>query len=420
MEKRFAVKLFICFVLFLLCAVKTFAQLVYVTPENGDEVFVGKSVLMSVFIQDASLYNFHADAPAFDDDITFGAMRTYDYFLHGRRGVRVELELSFNKEGVFQLDPLHITVSGQSIYIPFAQIFVTQDLGNVAPSVLVRLETEKKAGDKSAAVTSDNVYASPVFEVDAGTKIYVTVKLLNAKKFEQLSWQIPEHSLFSQLEQYRDGAMFEWIPLVAENAKVPIFTVAAVANNNEKIEVSSAYAVVSVRQGQELHGETGTSSTADASSSVFDVAFTATDEQTGEKIAVRRQLTISDCEILAAKMGVGKNRFRIALYVFLCVALFSAVALFIVLAKRKRFALPVCLFFMACAGAVFCGVKVSRRDGVFTGGNVYAIPENMAGQNFYIEAGEQVRVIQSAGEWLFIKTDKSGGWVLSDSVISIK
>ena len=69
--------------------------------------------------------------------------------------------------------------------------------------------------------------------------------------------------------------------------------------------------------------------------------------------------------------------------------------------------------------SVFSFVKVSSRHGIFTGGNVYSVPDHQATSSNKITAGTRIKVLEITDQWCYIEIGDIGGWVEKDKVIKI-
>lgn len=384
-----------------------------IAPET-ENISVGDEVVFSVFVPDVLSADVQILAPDFGDDVNFLILRSFDFFVQGRRGVRVELKLSFNRDGNFQLPPLTMVLRGMRHDIPFAIFYVSKNLSALQPKMVVRFERAND-GRFLGEIYDEENYARPIFSVETGTQISVQVILKNAKSLERISWVLPEHALFSQTEQHEKSAAFEWIPLMARVEQIPAFTVAVVANDGNAVELRSPAATVNVTAAlvDEIAASSDTS---------FPNAF-ALDDTANSEIQQTSQMTREECENLASSLFQEKKRFRLAMNIFIA-AVVLAMALFvycIVLSKKKKQTVAiiaiVVIFAVACVGAIFCVPRAMSRTGVFLGGNVSAIPESISAQSVFLDAGQIVRVVQTVGDWCFIKCDAASGWVLTETII---
>ena len=109
----------------------------------------------------------------------------------------------------------------------------------------------------------------------------------------------------------------------------------------------------------------------------------------------------------------------IAFWVLCIVAAILAIIFF----RRRRFVrsfLSTFAFVSVLVSAIVFTARQIVPYGVFTGGEIYPIPERTSATSFYIHGGNRVRIVEATGNWTYISTGSIEGWVPTEMVEPIK
>ena len=75
------------------------------------------------------------------------------------------------------------------------------------------------------------------------------------------------------------------------------------------------------------------------------------------------------------------------------------------------------LFVLSLSASVIYEIEFAKRFGVFCGGFVGVIPEELdEGEGRFVPAGLRVKIIEKSSDWVYIETVDCSGWVKSDFV----
>lgn len=398
--------------------------------ELNDELYVGKNILFTAFVPDVTSQTSHIILPEFSDGVNFSAIRSYDYFMNGRRGLRIEVELSFAYIGAYDLPFVEIKTTGEAgeayISMPFATIFVTENKSDLMPYIAMRFEKLDKQNNVASflseisAADFQRLHGQKIFSVNDGDTIRITVDVRHAKTVEDFSWKIPVHSILEQTEISDNFSVFEWTVFASGLINVPEFSASVTTYDDKKITVFSPPVLVSTFAA--------TSQSATASS---DVALNLSRDAVAPNSHLAPHLSnISheECVLQAQRLSHTRQKTRVLFCtsVIFCALFFFAIAVFVFVCvfKRKKhikiIACLIALFVLFFAASVFLAVRLSMRFGIFTGGNISAIPEESASQSISLAIGEKVRVVRVAGKWCFVENETVKGWTLSSNVIFIE
>lgn len=398
--------------------------------ELNDELYVGKNILFTAFVPDVTSQTSHIILPEFSDGVNFSAIRSYDYFMNGRRGLRIEVELSFAYIGAYDLPFVEIKTTGEAgeayISVPFATIFVTENKSDLMPYIAMRFEKLDKQNNVASflseisAADFQRLHGQKIFSVNDGDTIRITVNVRHAKTVEDFSWKIPVHSILEQTEISDNFSVFEWTVFASGLINVPEFSASVTTYGDKKITVFSPPVLVSTFAA--------TSQSATASS---DVALNLSRDAVAPNSHLAPHLSnISheECVSQAQRLSHKRQKTRVLFCtsVIFCALFFFAIAVFVavyVFKRKKHIKIIACLialFVLFFAASVFLAVRLSMRFGIFTGGNISAIPEESASQSVSLAIGEKVRVVRVAGKWCFVENETVKGWTLSSNVIFIE
>lgn len=427
---------------FLVISAKLFALEVIAQSESA---IVGNQTIYILDLPDTDPSSVEFSAPELSEEASITLSKKSPYlYENGTTGTRIELYVLFFQDGYFQLPNLQVKIDDLKYSIPFTPLQVFQNPATIQPELFCEF-TSGVEGD---------------FTATAGKPIEFTVFARFFHQVVSYSYDIPENALFRELETFpsvkANGAKrefssnkvalarFEWIPLVSGETKLPAVKLSFTTYSGAKAELSLASSnTIFVKQSeQKIESEDKKEET----DSLFAYAFTPTgteDEESeiAEPVSTeirvlsrlrdkeRRSLPFSNTRNVRRQvesaMGLvpGEDEPYIAVPLMLWIFALLTLFLALVFLRKKRNAQAFSLFFALVALIAFAVVFTARQIvpyGVFTGGEVYPIPEKNSKTSFYIHGGNRVRIMERTPGWLYIAFNNVEGWVPVEMVEPIK
>jgi len=391
------------------------------------------------------------ETPSLPSDVSFISMRRTDYVeknLPG--GTKIDLWLAFHSAKEYSLLPLKIKVRNRSYSVPFSVITVVQDPSTLAPCFIIRF-------DNGTEVDNTQQTDKSLFTVFAGDKIRFTVFVQYAVQVMNFEWSVPKDALFTEIRTYQitkgeprgresfseriPVGRFEWQPLASGSTLLPEMHFTATAYSGSRIVLSQPYMRIDV-----LPSGKKTAVTADSDESYFTYAFTEAEKtETGK---ARSVVSDADCEKLALlrtkerhsffqrnaaaerrtfekKLGLTEEQKEPDLPLFfLLLAATVICALFIIvffIQKKQKFVFidiaVVCILFFS---TLVSGMRLSVIYGIFKGGCIHSVPDELSGCVSLADKGQRVRIEEVTGRWMYVQYGSTGGWISSSSVIIIR
>lgn len=362
---------------------------------------------------------------------------------NGESGTKIELYVVFYEDGYFQLPNLQVKIEDLHYSVPFAPLQVFKNPEKIQPELFCEFDS---------GVQGD-------FSAEAGKPIVFTVFARYFLQTVAFSFEIPENALFRELERFdavsenherREFstekvpiARFEWVPLLEGSAHLPAVKLAVITYSGSRAELSleNADGLQILPPKNNVNPEIKPES-----ESLFAYAFTPSAEEADEsdiaepvsaEIRVlsrlrdkeRRSLPFSNTRTVRQQvesaMGLmpGENEpfviVPVILWILTAISLFFA----IVFLRKKHSAKSFFSFVLLICFCVLASVFTARQlvpYGVFTGGEIYPIPEESAKTSFYIHGGNRVRIVERTPSWIYISFNSIEGWVPSQMVEPIK
>ena len=392
-----------------------------------------------------------AAIPDLPSGVSFVSLRRSDY-ADETSGTKIELWLTFPDAGTYRLRFLRVTINGKFYNIPFKPITIYENPRNMFTQLVVEFDN----GTELVRQKNTRQNAKAVFSSPAGTPLYFTVYLQYAVQLVSFYWNIPKNALFTELERYEitkgmlrnsefseekiPVARFEWQPLVTGSAALPEISLTATSYNGSRVELSMPDSYVQivppVADENDFSGE----------ETFFAYAFTKLPEKSA--VSVKQAVSQDDCRTIATLREKERNELpfgearkeRIAFErqcgirnaeneptyfvrnTLICLTIIFAVFLgMAVMIKKIPAIIIISTLGISCfVMMIISAVRLSSDSGIFTGGGIRAVPEETVDAVKSIESGRLVKIEQRAGGWVYVRVGTSGGWILEDTVISIR
>lgn len=415
------------------------------------DVYTGKETQFLCIIPYAQPSDVQVEIPQLPSGVTFISMRktapssdTGDIDL---TGTQIELWFSFTDAKTYQLPALNVRIKNRLYRIPFREFVVTQNPATIKPVLIVSFTNGKELTNSSTA-------SAPVFSVQEGEPVVFTLYLQYAVQILQFTWNIPEDSLFTELARFEitEGktrgtifsteripvARFEWKPLSSGIVRFPDITITATAYNGARTELHTPQVPVAVVKG---HAETQP-----AADQYFAYAFAPTEEKNTENI--KSPLSSDSCRILAklrcaerhslplsevykkrisfetlhgitgnaAESSIPLMHLLLAAFLILIVA--GTITSILNIKSAPFFLLPA-----TCLCAVFIiisHVRLSRTYAICCTNKAFSVPEESSNTGTPVEPGTRVLLTEQTGNWIYIQSGNTGGWITKDKLIIIR
>lgn len=359
-------------------------------------------------------------------------------------GTRVIMNLKFARPGSYKVNAIDVMVNGIYYRIPFERVQVLDNPRQLMPELSVKFEDGRKPSSKG-------IIASRV-----GDKIKFTLYSKYAVSIENISWQVPENSLFKEVKSFdfitssSENKTFspeeiplityEWQPLVKGTYDFPKINISAISYNGSRVELTPSNLKMNVLESKEALPSSESEYTA-AYAYAFD-EFKGKEEKTFvcDDAAVKKICSLRSKERHSLPLFSKALKERMAYeeycgldnveseeslpYAIILWSLFALLILISILLFVFKFKIQA-IVFIVTAGLVFIysviySKNLSQKRGVFKGGLLSPIPEKNLSTAVELPAGCLVYIEEKASDWLYVRHNESYGWILEDSVYLIK
>lgn len=425
--------------------------------------FTAQESIFTLEIPGLEASKLQASLQTLPDGIQFLSSRRDIYFDDARleSGTRLQLFFSFSKTGTITIPPLTVTIANRRYKIPFQTVTVYENLETLNPKLTVTLSDELQ----------HQIDSKGILHVPAGSEVQFSVAVRFCVQLVKFSWQLPKNAIFRELTrndiangaffgksfspETHELATFSWTPLTEGMCTLPDISITAVAYNGMKKNIALPQIAVSVEKNAALAASAKQSAPTTVreqtvlASADFQTAFeAATAPATGEDDeSASREPFVVDCKLLSELRSAERNSFpfdksrrlraeyeakaqlsapkearvRIAQLFYALFALSCVLIVLLALKKHvKRTAVTVALAVGLLVLSIHWTLKLAPEYAIFTGGKLMTIPEEQATSTHIEQAGERVRILETAGSWVYILTAESGGWVREGALYRIR
>ena len=88
--------------------------------------------------------------------------------------------------------------------------------------------------------------------------------------------------------------------------------------------------------------------------------------------------------------------------------------------RRGLSVVPFVLALVLLAASIWAKVQTARQYAIFAGGTVSLVPEDGSRAVTALPDGTRVRLVEKAGDWVYIVSDDGVGWVRAEAVQEIR
>ena len=400
-----------------------------------------------------------ASVPSLPAGVTFKSSKKSDYIdPDGDHGTQIEYWFSFSSPGQITLPPLSVLIGGRTYVLHFESVDVIDDPSTLNPYISVQfMSGVSNENGQPVETVIDGSTGNSVLHAVLGTPVVFTVYLHYAVQVMKFDWDLQKDALFTQLREYEitqgkprgsgyssepiPVAQFEWQSLAAGSFKLPSVRITATSYNGARSDLVMPSCLISVAAPPEAQTNT---QTADAGNALFAYAFTEKTQIPSEhktvlsadyrkiaqlRCAERHSLPFSRTAEkrhqaeTEALLQAGPAEPSIPLFkLYLICAAAAAAAAGILLIRRKMTGGILCAaaaFFLLIA-VVRQHIALTEEYGVFAGGEVSPIPEKTAASSTEFQGGNRVRIVEKAGNWIYIEYNDTGGWVSKENIFIIE
>lgn len=364
-------------------------------------------------------------------------------------GTHIVITVRFLKSGNYKLFACDLQIKSNFFKIPFNPVHVFENIQMLKPVLSVSFGTNPSTSVNSKDIT-----------VAVGSHVQYTVSVQFASELQGISWTIPENSLFEQISEYevpkisaseRDYevfsefhpiATFDWIPLTEGLQKLPPISVVATAFNGSSrtlefpsfnVHVLPA-AKTSLVQQQSATADFAESYDASDEDSDFDTQKELSDNAIAEYCSLLKNERNSipvfsnahkkrlEFEKSYGISSVSNLPSRPMFYAFATLTALVLVLgiLFFILRKYALFLFCIGLLCFFSGVTVFYGLRVKRQYAVVVNGVLMSIPEKDTSTGMSIQKGTLIRIKKYSGNWLYVKSLATYGWMQKENVIFIE
>ena len=422
---------------------------------HGETFFVGQDVLFTLELPGVDPSLARAEVPDFSlaqvDAKFVSSKKTEIFSATGDTGTRFEVQIAFSAAGNMTLPPLTVYINRRAYAVPFEAVTVYEDPATIQPQVFVVFSDDRLRGAQPTA---------PLY-VSVGEAVRFTLYIRYCVQLLHFSWELPKNAIFTETERYAIArgetqtktfsadaipvAQFAWTPLVAGEYAFPQFSIEASAYNGTRTNPATPAYRLFVQptsdagkrtfgdgrndpaNAQHLSG--GEHRQTDLSDSPFANAFTpaqpatdsvqaSVDEAKATDDAAQAGTPSSQHDALASS---GRWRASLPRTLLVLSVLSALLAVGSRMLRHKR-AVPVllALAIVFLIASLFLHMRGIARYALFAGGAVYAVPEDASSSAGQLPAGTRITIVEKAGDWVYITSDRGAGWVRSDTVQEIR
>ncbi len=360
-------------------------------------------------------------------------------------GTKLIMTFRFSSAGAYQFRAVDVKVDTWYSRIPFESVYVYENPSTVQPKISITFSDSRFAS------------TSRTLNMTVGQHLKFTLNIRYATQVYDLSWSLPENSLFQEIESYditRQAvnndefnpnsvpvATFDWQPLVEGEYLLPEFNMSAMSFGGvRRNAIVPSYKIIvgpaTVKESPKDSDGTGIyiNAFADVESKTENVQKTKKEIDSIENLlelheserwsipifssARKERLAIEDEAGLDSSTWEPSIPLLIVIWSVAFVLILLTVILFII---HKIPGAATCL----AVGVIFVGLGVFytkwslQKNALYTGGDLAQIPEYGSGAGVSLPKGTMVQILKETNQWSYIRSNDTYGWVLNDKLLEI-
>ena len=421
----------------------------YEARPQESRFFVGQDCGFVLEIPNAAPSVVQMEIPDTPSDVRFLTFKKDEYIdEEGSHGTKIQAWFMFSsptEQGrQTVLPPFKVKVKNRQYIVPVAPVTVYDVPERLFPELRVLFDGSKN-GD-AVFVGADSVV------VKAGESVHLSLYVRYCTQLLRFSWDLPKNAIFTETERYNIArgepqgkafspdwipvARFVWTPLVAGEYSLPPISVEAVAYNGSRRTIVPAAKKLVVQEAAQ------TQSVSEQKNPFFADAFWSDENLVPAESAVA--ITSEQCRHLAELRSAERNSFPFSRtrterkayesqlgfsdvpsepskplpHVLLAISVACAlIATALFLSRHTRMMIPpilAAILFLIASIWVYATCVASYA--IFSGGEMSQVPEEKFSSSVTVTGGIRVRVMEKAGEWVYIVGTDVAGWVKNDTL----
>ncbi|WP_191015434.1 hypothetical protein [Treponema zioleckii] len=430
------------------------------TPEDN-YIFTQQENGFSLVIPKADASKISTELPEFPAGIKFISSVPEDFVDDdGERGTILHFWFNFTATGQVRIPEITLQIENHKYQASFPVIEVFENPSLINPILSVEFYDEKENGLEF----SKNERGVNCINVQSGKSIKFMVYVQFAVQIYNFDYKIPKNSIFTEMghwgkisEYDNPGkfstkkypvAQFEWKPLVEGTYEMPQVSVNAIAYNGAKKPLSLPYYEIFVSESDICATEEKSSfEENEFLSNAFNSAFEDEKKENlaqnfdfpsenycaslaqarseerhsfpwSRSVIAKRQLVESEVGISSPQNEPSIPFLKLLIAVFAGLFVIMIILLFL---RHLRSSLVVAVFATACMVlSLRTSLRLLPKYGIFGGTKISLIPEQNSSSVHTVLPGQRVKLLESAGNWIFIECVDYSGWVLKNTVYEIR
>lgn len=357
-------------------------------------------------------------------------------------GTRVIITMIFSKTGTYRISPIDLTIEGGFYRVPFETIEVFENPLYITPETMIEFDSAHENKKEVSMKVGDKV------------KFTVYAKFISSVK--DIYWTCPEDCILKEVERYDAAfkqqnffteylpvATFEWQPLKEGLFFTPDFFLSTVLynGNSDEIKCTSRKVFVkkntvsSVEKKKEKKNGLLTKAFEDSDKENLTVSSSEISDLEAEHLAMLYQKEMNSFPYFSSayrercnfekEHGLIKNnplgsKILLLILFVVCIILLISCVLVYFFCSRMKFVVFTVVFSVFVLYTILYSFKVYSRKGVYTGKFMYSIPEENVPASVVVKKGNLVQIERDAGAWLYVRYNKTYGWIQKKNVYILK
>jgi hypothetical protein len=360
-------------------------------------------------------------------------------------GTHVEITVRFFSTGDIKLFAADLETKDGFFKIPFPTVHVWTNMQILKPEISVSVDGKSvQDGEMSCSV---------------GDHVGYTVRVKYASSVRSISYEIPENSIFTERERlmkpddgasqsgdfspdFKDAARYDWRPLVTGDFELPPVNLVVQSYGGSFVSLPFPSIRVHVHEGTAAPARSDApvlpQSLEDAFAASPAVLPVGGGEGSPEDARILADLyererlsfpffnrAMEERQALERQLGRDAlppipRRPLFAIILALCAASALLVVVFVLrkFFAKAAFCLVITMLFVV--SALLYGSRMARRIAVCKGGALYSVPERRLSQGGSLPAASVVKVVNQAGDWLYVSFNGTNGWIPLEDVILVR
>jgi len=378
-------------------------------PETSERLITDREIKFTLNIPLVSSSDVEVRTPAFPDGITFKSFRKTNNYSTG--GTKLEMWITFENPGLQNPGKLETVIQNRRYYIPFADVNISANPKDLFPQLIV--VPSKKSASWFVCGSLGEITGQSDKTLPAGTSLTFQVYLKYAQRAVSLTHNLPENCLFTEdaavdyteiKQSYDENSQnlinlgtYTWTPLHTGSADFPLFTAEAYNYSNYKNQINSVALSMKIEKGSSIENK------ASGADSLFADAFYI---EQSDDTELTRDATDEEMALSWKKISNRKKLLNLLFLSLIFITVLLAAALF----WKRRWKFALIALGIALILHLSKGIFLNKDRRVFTGTVLYSIPEDNAKSTVALKKGTVVLVEEKTGDWLYVKSDSTGGW----------